>query len=266
MDQGYFMNALVESLQQLGLTAYEAKLLIALTQYGSGTASEIHTLSGVPRSAVYGVINKLESKGIIEVQKTKPMKYRILAPDMIIEKLKLEYEKAVLFSLEQLEGLYNTHNNEKEDNSVWNINGIKNVNDKIVQMLQPARKEIMFASSYPSLSKIIQVYPVMESIKHILKEKIEAGVKVKITGQDFDHLMDIAREYPGAIVRRYNTSYHSLNGGMLAIDNRELLVITMYEDQTPAGLNATWYKGKEHIRIFEHSMQVEWDSSTPVQL
>jgi sugar-specific transcriptional regulator TrmB len=82
------MNALIESLQQLGLTSYEAKVLIALTQYGSGTAADIHALSGIPRSAVYGVITKLRDKGIIETQNTKPMRYKSIAPDKVIDMLK----------------------------------------------------------------------------------------------------------------------------------------------------------------------------------
>jgi len=61
------MQLLIESLQQLGLTAYEAKILAALTQYGSRNAADLHTLSGVPRSAVYGVIDKLKNRGLIEI-------------------------------------------------------------------------------------------------------------------------------------------------------------------------------------------------------
>jgi len=262
------MNKLIDSLQQLGLTSYEAKVMIALTQYGSGNAADIHALSGIPRSAVYGVIGKLKDKGLVETQNTKPMRYKSMAPSLVIDKLKAEYENAVEFSLDQLEGLYNSNVGNVEDESVWNITGVKNVNDKIVQMLESAREEIIFASSYSSLNLVIEVYPIMECIKNILQKKIIEGVKVKITGRDKSHAGDIVTEFPGAEIRVYGEgiTHNPLKGGILVVDNNEVLIITIKDDTAPMNLNATWYSGKEQVRIFNHFIEVEWDSSRPIDV
>jgi sugar-specific transcriptional regulator TrmB len=259
------MNALIESLQQLGLTSYEAKVLIALTQYGSGTAADIHALSGIPRSAVYGVITKLRDKGIIETQNTKPMRYKSIAPDKVIDMLKEDYEKAVRNSLEQLEEIYHAENGHAEEDAVWNISGVKNVNDKIVRMLESARKEITFASSFPPLNRVIEVYPIMDIIKTTLLKKISDCVKVKITGRNKSLIRDVAKDFPDAQVRVYEAECpHPLKGGILIIDDSEILIITMKDENIPLNITATWYNGKEQVQIFKHFIDVEWETSKPI--
>ncbi|MCC7575308.1 MAG: helix-turn-helix domain-containing protein [Methanomethylovorans sp.] len=257
------MNTLIESLQQLGLTTYEAKVLIALTRYGSGTVADIHALSGIPRSAVYGVLTKLKEKGVIDTQNTKPMRYKAIAPDQIIDRLKMNYEKAVETSLEQLEKICNAPDIPTDDDAVWNISGVKNVTDKIVQMLDSARKEIVLASTYPSLDKAMDVYPIMEIITQKLQEKIDEGLKVRIT---INENQVVNKKVQGAEVRVYSgeVSDNLLKGGILVIDNKELLIITIKNENIPMNFTATWYNGKEQVSIFRHFIEMEWQACKPI--
>ncbi|MBN2110024.1 MAG: transcriptional regulator [Methanosarcinaceae archaeon] len=260
------MNELIESLQQLGLTSYEAKVLIALTQYGSGTAADIHALSGIPRSAVYGVITRLDDKGLIETQNTKPMRYRALPPGRVIDRLKEDFENAVKFSREKLDSIYKARPEAASEDQVWNINGVKNVNDRIVQMLDSAEEEIIFASSYPSLNEVTKVYPIMGDIKQTVRKKISEGVQVKFTGRDKSYADEIEKAFPGAEVRTYRQrkKSHPLKGGILVVDNKEVLVVTIKDDVVTPNLSATWYSGREHVRIFKHFIEAEWETSSPV--
>lgn len=257
------MNILIESLQQLGLTSYEAKVLIALTRYGSGTVADIHALSGIPRSAVYGVLTKLKDKGVIETQNTKPMRYKAIAPDQVIDRLKVNYENAIETALEQLEKIYHVPDTSVEEDGVWNISGVKNVTDKIGQMLDSAKEEIILASTYPSLDKATETYPIMEVITKKLQEKIDEGLKVKITISEH-HIGKKAIN--GAEVRVYSAedSAHPLKGGILLIDGQELLIITLKDEAIPPNIIATWYNGKEQVSIFRHFIEVEWNASRPI--
>lgn len=264
------MDALIESLQKLGLTSYEAKLVVALTQYGNGTASDLHLFSGIPRSAVYGVISKLEKKGIIEVQNAKPMRYHIIPPDRVIGKLKLNFEADVEYSLEQLKKIYQTQGGKKSNDTVLNVSGIVNVSDKIIRMLDSASKEIIFASSYPLLKRVIKIYPKMENIKKAIQEKIKNGVLVKITGQNESYMTEVAKDFPEAQIRVYGNENvspslsPSLKGGILAVDNNEILIISIKDEITPLNLTATCYNGKEQVQIFKHFMEAEWKNSISV--
>ena len=79
---------MIESLKRLGLTEYEARVYMALNHIKAGTVSDIHAASGVPRSAVYGALSKLEEKGLIDVEHGKPMRYRSVIPSRAMGKLR----------------------------------------------------------------------------------------------------------------------------------------------------------------------------------
>ena len=49
-----------ESLQQLGLSQYEAEVFVALVKLGTGTAREVTQITDVPRSQVYGAAEALD--------------------------------------------------------------------------------------------------------------------------------------------------------------------------------------------------------------
>src|SRR5437763_688299 len=79
---------MIESLKRLGLTEYEAKAYMALNHIKAGTVSDIHMASGIPRSAIYGSLTRLEEKGLIEVEHGKPMRYRSVIPSKAMGKLR----------------------------------------------------------------------------------------------------------------------------------------------------------------------------------
>ena len=53
--------------KELGFTVYEAKTYVALLQNSPVTRYELSKNSGVPRSAIYGVIQQLENIGAVNV-------------------------------------------------------------------------------------------------------------------------------------------------------------------------------------------------------
>jgi len=258
------MSTTTESLRKLGLTDYEAKVLIALTKAGSGTAADIHTLSGIPRSAVYGVLAKLEEKGIIETQHTKPMRYKAILPSKAIEKLKKDYVSESEHALAKLEEMYKTHGEETKEEAVWTINGVKNVNDKIVHMIGGAISDIIFAASYPEFHRITETYPILNRIKQVLLEKIDDGISVRITGSTESGLQTIAEELAGADVRTYGaqSSIMQVKGGILIVDGAEVLITIIKDVRGREDLTAIWSNGNEFISILKHFVEAEWSACT----
>jgi len=59
---------IIDLLSEFGLAANLGKTYVALLDNNPATGYEICTQSGVPRSAIYSVLKKLESLGIISVQ------------------------------------------------------------------------------------------------------------------------------------------------------------------------------------------------------
>ena len=60
LDEG-----LHRSLMDLGLSNYESKAFAALCLLGKASAKEICELSGVPQPRVYGILTKLQKRGLI---------------------------------------------------------------------------------------------------------------------------------------------------------------------------------------------------------
>lgn len=59
-------DALPRELEELGLSPYEARVLLALLRLGSGSSVQVATLAKVPRSSSYGVLDELQAKGLVE--------------------------------------------------------------------------------------------------------------------------------------------------------------------------------------------------------
>jgi len=57
------------------MTSYEAKAFVAITTAGSGTATDLHAPSGIPRPAVDGVHTQHHETGTIDIKKANPMTY-----------------------------------------------------------------------------------------------------------------------------------------------------------------------------------------------
>lgn len=78
---------LVRALSELGLTQNEALAYLALLDDPAGdglTGYEIAARSGMPRSAVYAVLRRLESRGAAFSLGNEPARYAAISPDRLI--------------------------------------------------------------------------------------------------------------------------------------------------------------------------------------
>src|SRR4030042_4772225 len=75
------------------LNIYETKVWLALLGKGVASAGEVSSISGVPRSRTYDVLESLEKKGFAIEKLGKPVKYLGVKPHMILEKLKNNVRK-----------------------------------------------------------------------------------------------------------------------------------------------------------------------------
>ena len=258
-----FMHSLIDSLRNLGLTEYEAKVFVALTRHGSGTATDIHMFSGIPRPAVYGVLKKLAERGIIEVQHTKPMRYKCMSPEEAIEKIKKDFEQETEVVLEKLEDIYSSEENVLQEEVVWTINGLKNVTDRIIQVICSARSEIIVETPHPAFRDLENVYPVIEKhhkeLVEVFNRKIGEGVKVRMIIYSMDELRDIAALIPDAELRLYTIKDEQFRkGGAILVDSSEVLIDLKKEVGSREDLTAIWSNGKEFVSIMKHLLESEW--------
>src|SRR3990172_905508 len=70
------------------LNLYEARIWTALLSRGVSTAGELSSISDVPRSRTYDILESLEKKGFILMKIGKPIKFVALKPEEVVERVK----------------------------------------------------------------------------------------------------------------------------------------------------------------------------------
>ncbi|MEX0862416.1 TrmB family transcriptional regulator [Nitrosopumilus sp.] len=74
-------HVLTVSLEEFGLSKYEAQAYVTLIAKGTISASELAYYSEIPRTKVYPTLLKLESKRLVIISKSKPIMCTAIAPE-----------------------------------------------------------------------------------------------------------------------------------------------------------------------------------------
>ena len=95
----------VAAMKELGFTATDAKAYVALVKHHPATGYELAARSGVPRSAVYNVLKRLEALGLVNAVQEKPAKYRPLPPEHLMGLIESRFARTLQDLRESLESL-----------------------------------------------------------------------------------------------------------------------------------------------------------------
>ncbi len=66
----------IKRLVDFGLTEYQARVYLALLDLGAGTASQVPSISRVPRTRIYVTMQQLHEKGLVEIVPETPLRYK----------------------------------------------------------------------------------------------------------------------------------------------------------------------------------------------
>ena len=131
------MADLVEKLKEIGFNSYEAKVYIALLKKYPSTGYEISKLANIPQARTYDTLKVLETKNVVAVTQSKPLRYTPVKPKQILS----AYQKKMDSTINYLEkNLPNV--NEHYDEPVVSISGKENIINKVTEIIQNAKKEI----------------------------------------------------------------------------------------------------------------------------
>jgi predicted transcriptional regulator len=137
------MNDLVNRLVKIGFTEYEAKAYIALQQHSPATGYQIAKESGVPRSTIYQVLDKLIARGAVATQSFGDMtRYSPTPPDLLFDRMRHEFEDRLddlTDSFKQLAGAT------VSTDQAWNIEGRDNILARAREMIERAQNEVAIA-------------------------------------------------------------------------------------------------------------------------
>jgi len=91
------MEGVVEKLQRIGLTEYEAKVYLSLLKDHLNSATKLSEKSGVPRTKIYLVLESLERKGWIRIYSGIPLLFKAVEPSEVFRKVKKDYDEFLEF-------------------------------------------------------------------------------------------------------------------------------------------------------------------------
>lgn len=145
---------MIEKLKYLGFTDYEAKVFIALLKGSLMAASEIADDAKIRRTDVYNILKSFVEKGYSnEIETNSILKYELIDPDIILDKLERRINAQRQKELDTLKETFNELkplHRTKESESVKrvNIELIRGYNQhretKFLDLLKNAKKEILF--------------------------------------------------------------------------------------------------------------------------
>jgi HTH-type transcriptional regulator, sugar sensing transcriptional regulator len=132
-------NRIVESLQELGLSLYEARLYLGLLRGGPQNGNELSRSSGVPSSKVYAMLERLATEGVVaSTRRGNSVEYVCVPPQDLLHKLRERYTKP----LEYLEETLPTVATEAPEPDILQLQGIDAIVDHARAIIRAARTEI----------------------------------------------------------------------------------------------------------------------------
>lgn len=166
----------VEYLSRLGLNTNEAKTLDALIALGPAGASDVHRFAEIPRNKAYESLERLASRGIVEIQKGRPTLYRALGAKGVIDHLLESYEKEAkqaLNLLERQEEQARDDPNEIDasEASAWMVKGEQGVKRRLAELIYSTKSDFFAIAGYPP--------KYMVAVKSALKSASQRGVNVR---------------------------------------------------------------------------------------
>ena len=134
-------DRVVAAMRALSFTATDAKTYVALLKGHPATGYELAARSGVPRSAIYNVLRRLEALGLVNAAQAKPAKYVPLPPDGLLELV----ESRCARTRDDLRGALDALNEVGPDRVTWTIQGYSRLLEA-AQGLVASSKESVYLS------------------------------------------------------------------------------------------------------------------------
>ena len=201
------MEKIIENLKELGLNTYESKVYIALLKKHPSTGYEISKVANMPQSRTYDTLKSLEQKKIIITTNKKPAEYSPIKPKELTKRYKRKMQSSIDYLEKHLPDIKDNYNE-----PVLTINGISNIQQKVLEIIRTAEKEIYLEIWSKDFS----------FLEEELLKAYDRNVEIRIVG--YDNLktnFGLVYEHPFS-----KNIENSLDGRMiiLCVDSKEAII------------------------------------------
>lgn len=144
------VEEVVELLETLDFTEYEARCFVGLERIRQGTAKEVSEVADVPRARVYDCMDGLKERGLVDVQQGTPREFRAVDPDEAVSMLDRQLS-TVLDRIGTLLPRLQSPADKEEDGDVWVMEGDAEVSERMEGLLDDATDEVLLAIAVEEL-------------------------------------------------------------------------------------------------------------------
>lgn len=192
-------------LKSLGLTDAESKAYLALLSMGSTTVGPIVDKSGVSRSKIYHVLEKLKNKGLVSyIIKSKTNYYTATDPEKIGDYLNYKKEELNLIEsklqeiLPHLKTMQNYSGKRDEAEVYTGLEGIKATRDIVFKSLKKGEVIRVFGSDRVAQDAMPKYWEAFH------KKRVQFGIKAKyLMKESSREYLDKTKRSAGLIAIRY---------------------------------------------------------------
>jgi HTH-type transcriptional regulator, sugar sensing transcriptional regulator len=238
-------GSITVSLEEFGLSSYEARAYVTLITKGTISASELAYYAEIPRTKAYPVLLKLEKKKLAMISKSKPIMCTAIAPEDAFDEIIHEQIDKVNAMNSLVTNLKKVSENTKkskgaEERRYFHLNA-NNVLEQLRQMIDGSKTSINIMMDPLGLNLLSEC---KEQIIGVLRRELDVKIILtpsQIGSESFRRIPD------GAKIR-----IADINQNCFIFDNTELLIIDN-ENGKGALLSSTEILGKNQTNVFLHT-------------
>jgi predicted transcriptional regulator/ferredoxin len=143
---------IIQVLERLGFTEYEARAYVTLLQYGPLNGYELAREAKLPRANVYAVLEKLENRGIVtRLESPSGTRYAPIPPKELTQRLGDQMHEYLTSAEDQLGSLHEPLSYEY----IWNAHGYPALIEHAKFLVEGAQNSLLIALS-PQESLILK--------------------------------------------------------------------------------------------------------------
>jgi len=252
------------------LNLYEVKVWAALLSRGTSTAGELSSISDVPRSRTYDILESLEKKGFIIMKLGKPIKFVALKPGEVVERVKKNLMRHAKEKTERLENLKGDDVLE-ELNTLFDkgikfvepsdlsgsLKGRQNLYNQLDMMVRNAESAITIVTTTEGLNRKLEaLMPSLEKCK-------KRGVKVRVAAPIDKNNIKIAKDFKKVAEVK---NLGNLRARFIIIDSKQIMFMLLDDQKFHPNYDVgVWINTEFFAQALEHMFELAWKDMKPVK-
>ena len=132
-------DRIVAVMKRFGYTGSDARTYIALLQQHPATGYELAARGDVPRSAIYGVLKRLQQSGLVNAIPGKPARYAPMPPERLVAHLETRFSQDISSFKDAVNQVVET----QIDAVTWTVTGYDSVIAEAIRLVDQATHSIV---------------------------------------------------------------------------------------------------------------------------